>query len=315
MDNQTEVKNESAISNEELALINKYSRKELSGGDVYTFSIVLCDNEIDRDNEHFSDDALDKLAELFVGVTGIYDHEPSAKNQVARIYSCKAESVEGKVTSYGAPYKRVVAKAYIPICKSSEDLIKMLDSGIKKEVSVGCGIKECVCSICGEDMRASRCSHIKGRMYDGKLCCGVLKEPTDAYEWSFTAVPAQREAGVIKSFSAIEKRLAENALYGEDISELKAYIASLREKADEGERYKSVLRLEAVKAGITARVGIESSLLERMVKNLSVDELLELKSGFEKSAEKLLPVRLQTMSAENAFGNTVVSDNNNQFKI
>ena len=36
--------------------------------------------------------------------------------------------------------------------------------------------------------------------YGGKLCYFTLKAPTDAYEWSFVAVPAQRKAGVMKSF-------------------------------------------------------------------------------------------------------------------
>lgn len=190
------------VSEQELKLINKYSRKKLGADDVYTFSVVLCDNDVDRDNEYFSDSALDDLAKMFVGVTGIFDHDPSAENQVARIYDCKAEYVQGKTTVYGAPYKHVTAKAYIPICKSSEELIAMLDSGIKKEVSVGCGIAKCTCSICGEDMRIGACSHRKGKHYDGRLCCGVLNEPTDAYEWSFRDVPAQRRAGVVKSCGA-----------------------------------------------------------------------------------------------------------------
>lgn len=280
---------------EELALINKYSRKELKSGEVYTFSVVLCDNDIDRDNEHFSDEALDKLAELYVGVTGIYDHDPTSKNQVARIYDCTAEYVDGKTTAYGAPYKRVVAKAYIPVCKSSEELIAMLDSGIKKEVSVGCGIGKCECSVCGKDMRVGACRHVKGKRYSGKLCCGVLKEPTDAYEWSFIAVPSQKSAGVIKSFIPDE-----DFTDGGEIESLKNYIEELKAKADEGERYRSVLRLETVKAGITANVGIESALLESMVKGLNVEELLKLKDGFEKAAARLLPVRAQTVRPENA---------------
>ncbi len=284
----------------ELALINRYSRKQLKEDDVYTFSVVLCDNDIDRDNEHFSDEALEKLAELYVGVTGIYDHDPSAKNQVARIYKAETETVPGRVTAYGAPYRRVVAKAYIPRCKSSEEIIAMLDSGIRKEVSVGCGIGSCTCSICGEDMRSHACEHKKGEVYDGKLCCGILSDPTDAYEWSFIAVPAQKNAGVIKSFlsGAYSRGSSGGAetISREDADTLKEYISSLKKQAEEGERYKSALRLDVVKAGITAKVGIECSLLERMVSNLSVDELLKLKSGFEEMTSRILPIRPQTLS-------------------
>ncbi len=38
------------------------------------------------------------------------------------------------------------------------------------------------------------------RLYGEKLCFMELQEPTDAYEWSFVAVPAQRRAGVVKRF-------------------------------------------------------------------------------------------------------------------
>lgn len=298
-------KKNGALPQDELALINKYSRRELAPEEVYAFPVVLCDNEVDRDYEHFSDEALDKLCELFVGVTGIYDHDPSAKNQVARIYQCGVETVEGKTTSYGKPYRRLRAKAYLPVCKSSEELIAMLDSGIKKEVSVGCGIGKCTCSICGEDMRTGACSHVKGKTYDGRLCCGVLDEPTDAYEWSFTAVPAQRGAGVVKSFGigADEGALRKlcSGLDRSDTQKLLDYIGTLKARADEGERYRSTLRLETVKAGITAQVGIESELLESMVKGLSVDELLRLKKCFEKAADRLYPARMQT-APDKAFG-------------
>ena len=40
-----------------------------------------------------------------------------------------------------------------------------------------------------------------GQRYDGKLCFTELQGAEDAYEWSFVAVPAQRGAGVLKTFS------------------------------------------------------------------------------------------------------------------
>jgi hypothetical protein len=39
-------------------------------------------------------------------------------------------------------------------------------------------------------------------MYGGKICHTVLDGITDAYEWSFVAVPAQRNAGVTKKFTS-----------------------------------------------------------------------------------------------------------------
>lgn len=302
----TEVGSSTAATAEEMELINKFTRKKLSADEVYTFNVVLCDNEVDRDFEYFTTETLFKLSDMFVGVTGIYDHNPSAKNQVARIYSCSVENMSPAKTAYGEDYCRLTAKAYMPKCEANSELITLLDAGIQKEVSVGCCISECVCSVCGQNMRTSYCGHNKGESYDGKLCCGVLKNPTDAYEWSFTAVPAQRNAGVIKSFfdgcpnvngkdffTKNHKEQGSFTINEDEYNALKDYVEKLEAQAEQTEKYKSVLRLETVKSAITARVDIDSDLLEAMVSGLSVEELLRLKEGFEKKSAKLLPVRSQ----------------------
>ena len=60
---------------EELKAVNAFAKAELSAEDVYIFSVLLCDNEIDRDHERFSEATLRELGELFVGVNGICDHD------------------------------------------------------------------------------------------------------------------------------------------------------------------------------------------------------------------------------------------------
>ena len=59
---------------QEMELINRYSRRTLSPEEVYRFTVVLCDNDIDRDYERFTKDALEILSTLYVGKTGIFDH-------------------------------------------------------------------------------------------------------------------------------------------------------------------------------------------------------------------------------------------------
>ena len=188
---------------QELELINNYTVKPLSADEVYTFGIVLCDNEIDRDFERFDIPALEKLAELFVGKTGIFDHSMSGRDQTARIFSCRVETDESKVISAGEKYTKLCARAYMPRSEKNAALIEEIDAGIKKETSVGCSVGRSVCSICGKDGRTDPCDHIKGREYGGKLCHRILCDPTDAYEWSFVAVPAQPAAGVTKSYRCL----------------------------------------------------------------------------------------------------------------
>lgn len=192
------LKSASSPQDIDLEKINLYTRRKFSAEELYTFRVVLCDNDIDRDFEQFSTDSLGTLAQLFCGKTGIFNHSFDAKGQSARIYDAAVEAVPGRTTRSGEPYKRLVAKAYMLRTKGNEDLILEIDGGIKKEVSVGCAMGKAVCSVCGADLRQAPCGHRPGEEYGGKLCWRVLSDPQDAYEWSFVTVPAQREAGVTK---------------------------------------------------------------------------------------------------------------------
>ena len=186
---------------QELEQINRYTRKTLTEDDVYRFTLTLCDNEIDRDLERFTPAALEELAALFVGKTGIFDHSCKSEQQSARLYHCWVETDKTRATSCGEAYTCLKARAYMVRTKENEGLIAEIEGGIKKEVSVGCAMGSLCCSVCGADRRTAGCEHIKGRTYNGRLCHDVLSDATDAYEWSFVAVPAQREAGVTKAFS------------------------------------------------------------------------------------------------------------------
>ena len=131
----------------ELELINKYTRKPLKAQEVYTFTVTLCDNEIDRDFECFNEESLVALKELFVGKTGISDHSMRAKDQAARIYHCYIEKDPTRKNSKGQVYTALKARAYTVITDSTKSLIDEIDGGIKKEVSIGCAVNKITCSI------------------------------------------------------------------------------------------------------------------------------------------------------------------------
>ena len=66
------------LTKEELDQGNRFSKAELTADQVYTFSVRLCDNEIDRDGERFPLETLQELERLFVGKSGVFDHQWSA---------------------------------------------------------------------------------------------------------------------------------------------------------------------------------------------------------------------------------------------
>lgn len=185
-----------------LEKLNRYTRRELSADEVYIFPVTLCDNEIDRDNERFSRKSLDELAEKFIGVTGIFDHNPKGENQTARVFATEVVE-ENRKNSLGERYAYLKGYAYMVRTSSNSDLIREIDGGIKKEISVSCSADRQVCSVCGTDRRVKACRHVKGRTYEGKKCFVTLENISDAYEWSFVAVPAQVRAGVTKGFEEV----------------------------------------------------------------------------------------------------------------
>lgn len=192
------------VTEDELKLINKHTLEPLNAEDVFTFSAILCDNELDRQYEQFSVKALKDLQKLFLGKTVIKDHIASADNQVARIYA--TELVEtGKTLASGEPYTQLKAHCYMVRTESNKDLITEIRAGIKKEGSVGFRVSSSICSICGTDNAKNYCRHWPGRSYEkegGPVVCSFrLDGAKDAYEFSLVAIPAQRKAGVSKNYN------------------------------------------------------------------------------------------------------------------
>lgn len=218
------------VSDDELKLINKYALEPLTAEEVYTFKAVLCDNELDRDYEQFNAKSLKELQKLFVGKTVIKDHFHSADNQVARIYATELVETGKTVKSTGEPYMQLVAHCYMLKTASNADLIAEIKGGIKKEGSVGFRASSAICSICQTDNAKNYCRHWPGRSYAKEggdaVCTFTLAGVSDAYEFSLVAVPAQRAAGVSKSYTG-------ETVYEKDDSPVEDTPDNIDEKAAE----------------------------------------------------------------------------------
>ena len=278
---------------------------------MYLFSVVLCDNDIDRDYERFTVESLFTLEKLFVGKTGIIDHDPTAKNQKARIISCKVESVEGKKTANGDQLFQLTARAYMRRTQGNAELIEAIEAGIVKEVSVGCSVGHTVCSICRNDIHSPLCSHQKGRVYDAELCFGELCEPKDAYEFSFVAVPAQRAAGVTKEYKEKDMNDICKSLTGDrdvtltkdEAMSLKAYIERLESEGEYAKAYREELtdrlRTALREKGVELDYVVENCILNK----LSVHETQSLLKALSRRERKVI-TQLGEAKADDIVGNT-----------
>ena len=265
----------------QLDAINAQAKAQLTEEQVYVFSVRLCDDQVDRDGERFDTEALPELARLFIGKTGIVDHRWSADKQIARIFETQVIQEEG--ISY------IKAWAYIRRGGDNDEIIADIEAGIKKEVSVGCAMGCSVCSICGSEY--GTCGHQKGQVYDGQVCCAILKEPMDAYEFSFVAVPAQRSAGVMKALGGSKKCLKELA----DHFGFQAEYRSLFKQAQLGLQYRKELEDSVVRLGLSLELGVTEPVLRNIAQTAGTEDLMALKEGLQQRLDEMLPITTQLM--------------------
>ena len=278
------------VSPEDMALINDMAKSKLSAEEVYTFAVRLCDNEIDRDWERFDRAALEALGKMFVGKTGIFDHSWTAEGQTARLYKTELCREEG-VTEAGEGRCYLKGCAYMLRSEKNRELISEIEAGIKKEVSVGCSVARSVCSICGQE----HCSHQRGQSYGGKLCYFTLSDPTDAYEWSFVAVPAQRKAGVIKAFAqegrdGLRKYVSGHPGYLQALDQLE-------QEARLGRAYMDGLRKDVVRLAGLAEKELDLNVFAGAAARLTESELLELKRVYQHRVDQRFPAAVQLRPA------------------
>ncbi len=311
-----ETKNQIGIpTDEDMALINEYTLKELAKDDVFTFTVILCDNDIDRDFERFDEAALKTLEKLFIGKTGILNHSMKSEDQTCRTYKTQLIYDHSRKVANGDSYIGLKAWCYTVRSEKNQSLIEDIESGIKKEVSISCASATRICSVCGDN----RCNHIAGRKYNGEACYKTISDITDAYEWSFVAVPAQRLAGVTKSFKKektmenILKSIREEKNLTLDEKELKSlsdYMDNLKSMSDDGEKYRSSLINSAKKSFAITIPTLEETEVDEILKNLSCDTLEKLCSSLEKQKSAIIPPVSQLFTEDKINDNS-----NNEFKF
>lgn len=307
------------ILQDDLEKINKFTRTEFDMQSLYVFSVVLCNNDIDRDYEKFSLEALYELADAFVGKTGICDHSMKSSDQKARIFDAWVEQIPNRKTADGEDFYCLKAKAYMVRSEENASLITEIEAGIKKEISVSCKMGSAVCSICSTDKRVGRCAHISGKTYDSKTAYTVLSNTQDAYEFSFVAVPAQREAGVTKSFDlskgdadmskiidtlkGCESQLILSKAQASDVAE---YIEKLEDEAQLGREYKKSLIDEVVALCAVAMPEMDIKSFGGVANVMTVNELKSFKKAFSKSKKTACKPQINSAGSR---------DNFEQFKI
>lgn len=158
--------------------INKIAERPLSEDEVYIFSIVLCNNDLEIYYECFSDKALKILAKEYIGKSALIDFHLGESNKDVCIFDTAIITDNTQRTQIGKPLKYVKANVYAIRNDRTARFISEMENGIEKEGSVVCRAVY-KCSICGK--KKSHCTHIKGKIYNNKMCYVILDKVTEVY--------------------------------------------------------------------------------------------------------------------------------------
>ena len=284
-DNQ--VKFDSIPSDDDFELIKKFGQGDIEKDKIFVYKVLLCDNDCDRDIEQFTHNALVKLSEMFVGKVGIEDHQPTVHNNHSRIYKTELVVDDTRTNYLGDPYEYLVGYAYTLNDDFNKQLIEEIKSGIKKEVSVGVSNDRLKCSICGDIMYGPNCKHEKGHVYDSNTCVGLIDDIDDVYEWSFVSIPAQRNAGVIKS----RKNKEDKVMRLRDMV-LKAVNSKSVDSSETKELIDNVEKLEDVDTSMKALEDENSKLksdLEAALKEIDEGKVRKLEEHIDSIIDSMKP--------------------------
>lgn len=186
---------------EDFELIKKFLKSDdITAEHIFVYPIRLCDTATDRDNEQLTLQALESIKSLVVGKAGIKNHDWNSNNIHSRIYKAEIEEIEGVMC--------LVGYAYTMDTEGNKELIEGIKSGLLQEVSIG--------------FNATSYTMLE----DGVR---QIDDVEDVYEWSFVAVPAQRNAGVIKSY---EDNKCKEGVKDMTLEELQAKVKELETEVE-----------------------------------------------------------------------------------
>ena len=125
-----------------------------------------------------SQDAANARKRLDVSYTHL---DAKSSGQTARIFHTELAEDSERKTSTGENYVCLKGCAYMVRTSANENLIKEIEGGIKKEVSISCSASVQKCSVCGANKRTKNCPHTKGKEYAGKTAYVIL-DKIDVYK-------------------------------------------------------------------------------------------------------------------------------------
>jgi hypothetical protein len=193
---------------QQLALINKLSRKEFTDDDVFVFGGKSAGDRI-IENRYIQ--LSKELLQTFVddskkGVSWLLNHSWASYSEPVTIFGRTFDARIVPSNEEGETVELQIDK-FIPRSdtlkngRSANSVIEDIENGILFDTSIGWGSNKMVCSICNMEYYGGGCTHWRGKTYedaDGnqKLCYVIAKNPGFLMEESGVFDGAYRGAGI-----------------------------------------------------------------------------------------------------------------------
>lgn len=163
------------------AAVNRYALRALAPEEYASFTLDLCNNQIDRHFSRFPEEELERINDLVPGRPLMERHDLRGTLPRGRFYR-SALHREGEVVS-------VRPEVYVLRTADNQDFILNIEGGVYRETSIGFSFRMPECSVCGKDLRT--CDHVPGRTYGDAACHFIMRGVLEVAEGSVVSSGSQ----------------------------------------------------------------------------------------------------------------------------
>lgn len=181
--------NERAFKEKHLGLVQSFAKREVAPDDFHIRGMLLCNSARDYYYSRFTVGALDEIVEMLPGSPVMSAHDYGTNPEGTFM---SAQRVTREVP--GVPKRDsqwVEALYFVPADSRGNEIVRRIDLGVQREVSIGWRCAGADCSECGDPIWA--CPHIPGDIYKKGICEYHFSGVTSVLEGSFVFRGGQKD--------------------------------------------------------------------------------------------------------------------------
>ncbi len=161
--------------------VNRFALREMDGAEYVTFTLDLCNNQVDRHFSRFPEEELERINALVPGRPLMERHDLRGTLPRGRFFR-SALHREGEMVS-------VRPEVYVMRTEENRDFILNIEGGVYRETSIGFSFRMPECSVCGKDLRT--CDHVPGQAYGEDVCHFIMRDVLEVLEGSVVSSGSQ----------------------------------------------------------------------------------------------------------------------------